>query len=45
MIRAIGKVFAECPKKVFGKEPFADKIFVEYSLPSDLDTRQRTRFR
>jgi hypothetical protein len=25
----LGKVFAECPKKVLGKEPFADKIFVE----------------
>jgi hypothetical protein len=22
----LGKVFAECPKKVLGKEPFADKI-------------------
>jgi hypothetical protein len=30
----LGKVFAECPKKVLGKEPFADKIFVECSLPS-----------
>jgi hypothetical protein len=25
---------AECPKKVLGKEPFADKIFAECSLPS-----------
>jgi hypothetical protein len=30
----LGKVFAECPKKVLGKEPFADKIFAECSLPS-----------
>jgi hypothetical protein len=30
----LGKVFAECPKKALGKEPFADKIFVECSLPS-----------
>jgi hypothetical protein len=27
---ALGKV----PKKVFSKEPFADKIFGEYYLPS-----------
>jgi hypothetical protein len=56
----LGKV-AECPKKVFGKEPFTDKMFAEYSLlsvtlgkgfaeckmtlPSVLDTQQRTRFR
>jgi hypothetical protein len=26
--------FAECSKKVLGKEPFADKIFSECSLPS-----------
>jgi hypothetical protein len=26
----IDKDFFECPKKVFGKEPFTDKIFVEY---------------
>jgi hypothetical protein len=44
-------------KKALGKEPFADEIFVECSLPSvtlgkafaeckiALDTRQRTRFR
>jgi hypothetical protein len=25
---------AECPKKVLGKEPFADKMFTEYSLSS-----------
>jgi hypothetical protein len=30
----LGKIFAECPKKVLGKEPFADEIFVECSLPS-----------
>jgi hypothetical protein len=30
----LGKVFAECPKKVLDKEPFADKIFAECSLPS-----------
>jgi hypothetical protein len=30
----LGKVFAECPKKVLGKEPFADKIFADCSLPS-----------
>jgi hypothetical protein len=30
----LGKVFAECPKKVLDKEPFADKMFAEYSLPS-----------
>jgi hypothetical protein len=30
----LGKVFVECPKKVNGKEPFADKIFAEYYLPS-----------
>jgi hypothetical protein len=30
----LGKVFAECSKKVLGKEPFADEIFVECSLPS-----------
>jgi hypothetical protein len=30
----LGKVFAECPKKVNDKEHFADKIFVEYSLSS-----------
>jgi hypothetical protein len=30
----IGKVFAECPKKALGKEPFADEIFAECSLPS-----------
>jgi hypothetical protein len=30
----LGKVFVECPKKVLGKEPFADKMFAEYSLPS-----------
>jgi hypothetical protein len=30
----LGKVFAECPKKVLGKEPFADKIFAECSLLS-----------
>jgi hypothetical protein len=28
----LDKVFAECPKKAFGKEPFADEIFVECSL-------------
>jgi hypothetical protein len=27
-----GKDFAKCPKKVIGKEPFADKIFAECSL-------------
>jgi hypothetical protein len=26
--------FAECPKKMLGKELFADKIFAEYSLSS-----------
>jgi hypothetical protein len=31
----LGNVFAECPKKVHGKEPFVDKIFAEYY------TRQR----
>jgi hypothetical protein len=30
----LGKVFAECSKKVLDKEPFADEIFVECSLPS-----------
>jgi hypothetical protein len=30
----LGKVFAECPKKVLGKELFADEIFAECSLPS-----------
>jgi hypothetical protein len=30
----LDKVFAECPKKVLGKEPFADEIFAECSLPS-----------
>jgi hypothetical protein len=30
----LGKVFAECPKKTLGKEPFADEIFAECSLPS-----------
>jgi hypothetical protein len=30
----LGKVFAECPKKVLGKEPFADEVFVLCSLPS-----------
>jgi hypothetical protein len=28
------KVFAECPKKVLSKEPFADKMFAKYSLSS-----------
>jgi hypothetical protein len=27
-------VFAECSKKVLGKEPFADEIFAECSLSS-----------
>jgi hypothetical protein len=31
---ALDKVFAECPKKVLDKEPFTDKIFAEYFLPS-----------
>jgi hypothetical protein len=26
------KVFAECPKKVIDKEPFADKVFAEYKM-------------
>jgi hypothetical protein len=26
--------FAECPKKLLGKELFADKMLVEYFLPS-----------
>jgi hypothetical protein len=30
----LDKVFAECPKKALGKEPFADEIFAECSLPS-----------
>jgi hypothetical protein len=30
----LGKVFAECPKKVLDKEPFADKIFAECFLSS-----------
>jgi hypothetical protein len=30
----LDKVFAECPKKVLGKEPLADKMFAEYYLPS-----------
>jgi hypothetical protein len=30
----LGKVFAECRKKTLGKEPFADEIFAECSLPS-----------
>jgi hypothetical protein len=30
----VGKVFAECLKKTLGKEPFADEIFAECSLPS-----------
>jgi hypothetical protein len=30
--RTLGKVFAECPKKVLGKEPFADKIFAECKI-------------
>jgi hypothetical protein len=30
----LGKVFTKCPKKVLGKEPFANKIFVECSLLS-----------
>jgi hypothetical protein len=32
--KALGKIFTECPKKVLGKESFADKMFTEYSLPS-----------
>jgi hypothetical protein len=28
------KVFAECPKNVIDKEPFADKVCAEYSLSS-----------
>jgi hypothetical protein len=31
---SLGKVFAECPKKTLGKEPFADEIFAECSLQS-----------
>jgi hypothetical protein len=27
----LGKVFAKCPKKALGKEPFADEIFAECS--------------
>jgi hypothetical protein len=30
----LDKVFVECPKKALGKEPFADEIFAECSLPS-----------
>jgi hypothetical protein len=30
----LGKVFTECRKNVLDKEPFAHKIFVEYSYPS-----------
>jgi hypothetical protein len=28
----LGKVFAECPKKVIDKEPFADEIFAECKI-------------
>jgi hypothetical protein len=28
----LGKVFAECPKKILGKELFADKIFAECKI-------------
>jgi hypothetical protein len=28
----LGKVFVECPKKVLGKELFADKIFTECKI-------------
>jgi hypothetical protein len=28
----LGKVFAECPKKVLGKELFADKMFAECKM-------------
>jgi hypothetical protein len=39
---ALGQVFVECPNKVVGKEPFADKMFVECFLPSvTLGTWQR----
>jgi hypothetical protein len=31
---ALGKVFAECPTKVLGKEVVADVQFAERSLPS-----------
>jgi hypothetical protein len=31
---ALGKVCAECPRKVLGKEAFADVLFTETSLPS-----------
>jgi hypothetical protein len=34
LIQALGKVCAECPKKVLGKEGFADVLFVEPYLPS-----------
>jgi hypothetical protein len=30
----LDKVFTVCPKKILGKEPFADKMFAEYFLPS-----------
>jgi hypothetical protein len=35
VLSTLGKIFVECPKKVLGKEPFADKIFVEYTLDKD----------
>jgi hypothetical protein len=28
----LGKVFAECPKKVLRKKPFADVTFAEYKI-------------
>jgi hypothetical protein len=28
----LGKVFAECPKKVLGKEPFAEYFFAECKM-------------
>jgi hypothetical protein len=34
LCRVLFDVFAECPKKTLGKEPFADEIFAECSLPS-----------
>jgi hypothetical protein len=30
----LGKVVAECPKKILGKEPFADKVFAECLIHS-----------
>jgi hypothetical protein len=38
----LGKVCAKCPKKVLGKEGFADVLFVELSLPSVFQAAKRS---